>query len=137
MSHYVIKIASGEVIYGTVENELEKKMLVVNNPLVWEDYESEDGRVGSALVNYLVGTTEKSIPIAVSSIISMASMSDAFTNFYEVAVKVQEITDEAYKEKLVHMTRKMMGLVMEYQDKAKASSSGGLVISADSDSTIH
>jgi hypothetical protein len=139
MTHYVLKLSSGELVYGTVDDKKsDKKMLVLNDPLIWEDYESEDGRTGSALVKYMVGAGEEQIPIAIASITSMSTMSDHFANFYDVAVAVQRITDEAYRERLMSMTRGMLGLVIEYQNKQHADSTGGLVMSpSDSDSTIH
>lgn len=139
MSHYVIKITSGELVYGVVdEKATDKKILILQNPLVWEDYESEDGRTGSALVNYITGAKENKIPISTSSIISMSLMTDTFANFYDVAVAVQKITDAAYKEKLEHMTRKMRTMVIDYQDKAYADETGSLIVSStDTDTTIH
>jgi hypothetical protein len=139
MSHYVVKLASGELVYGTIdESETDKKMIVLHNPLIWEDYETDDGRVGSALVNYMVGTTEAKVPIAIAGITSMAAMSQTFANFYDVAVAVQKITDEAYKEKLVHMTKKMLGMVIEYQARQHADKTGDIVMHpTDSDTTIH
>jgi hypothetical protein len=68
----------------------------------------------------------------------MAVMSETFSNFYDVAVEVQKITDEAYQEKLQYMTKKMLGLVIEYQNKRHATNTGDLVFTAvDTDITIH
>lgn len=139
MSHYIVKINSGELVYGTVDSkETDKDMLILNNPLVWEDYEMEDGRVGSALVKYITGSAESKIPISVKSITSMALMSESFAEFYDVAVAVQQITDEAYQEKLQSMTRKMVGMVIDYQNRTHADKTGDIVFSpTDSDNTIH
>ena len=139
MSHYAVKITSGEIVYGTVDEDgTDSKMIVLNNPLVWEDYETEDGRMGSALVKYLTGSNEEKIPIAISSIVSMATMNETFSHFYDVSVQVQKITDESYQERLVHMTKKMVGLVIDYQNRKHADDTGGIVFSpSDSDTTIH
>lgn len=138
MSHYIVKLTSGELVYGTIdEKETDKKMLVLNNPLIWEEYETEDGRMGSALVRYITGTPENKVPVAISAIVSMVTMGDAFINFYDAAVAVQKITEEAYEERLVHMTQRMVSLVMDYQNRAHADQTGDLVISSNSDITIH
>ena len=139
MSHYAVKITSGEIVYGTVDEDgTDSKMIVLNNPLVWEDYETEDGRMGSALVKYLTGSNEEKIPIAIASIVSMATMSETFSHFYDVAVQVQKITDESYQERLVHMTKKMVGLVIDYQNTKHPDDTGGIVFSpSESDTTIH
>lgn len=140
MSHYAVKITSGEIVYGTFdEPNLGDKMIVINNPLIWEDYEAEDGRVGSALVKYITGTDEDQVGISISSIISVSAMNEEFTRFYDVAVEVQKITDEAYKEKLQYMTRRMLSLVIEYQNKQHAENTGDIVFTSptDTDTTIH
>lgn len=139
MSHFIVKLTSGEFVYGTVDpKEKDDKMLVINNPLVWEEYEMEDGRTGSALVKYVVGTKETQVPIAITSITSIVTMSQSFEDFYEAAVAVQKITDEAYDEKLSHMTKKMVSLVIDYQARSHASDTDGIVVSLkDSDTTIH
>jgi hypothetical protein len=88
----MFKLSSGELVYGTVDDKKsDKKMLVLNDPLIWEDYESEDGRTGSALVKYMVGAGEEQIPIAKLPSLSMSTMSDHFANFYDVAVEVQRL----------------------------------------------
>jgi hypothetical protein len=106
--------------------------------MIWEDYETEDGRLGSALVKFITGCSESQVPIAVKSIISMSLLNDAFINFYEVSVEVSKITDEAYQEKLQYMTRKMINLVIDYQNQRHADETGDIVFSpTDSDTTIH
>jgi hypothetical protein len=139
MSHYVVKISSGELVYGTANKEdADTKMLILNNPLIWEDYETEDGRMGSALVRFITGGKESRIPIASESIISISLMTEEFSKFYDASVEVQKITDEAYKENLHHMTKKMVGLIIEYQNAAQAYKTGELVVSPkDTDHTIH
>jgi hypothetical protein len=139
MSHFILKLTSGEFVYGTINPlELDEKMLVIDNPLVWEDYEMEDGRHGTALVKYMTGTKETKIPIAISAVVSMAAMSPSFENMYEAAVAVQKITDESYDEKIVYMTKRMIDLVMDYQAREQAAKTDGIIMTAaDTDTTIH
>lgn len=138
MSHFILKLTSGEIVYGTVDlNSGDKKMIIVKNPLIWEEYESPDGYVGTALVKYLNGTAETQIPLAITSIVSMASMSPTFSQFYDAAVAVQKITDEAYDEKIAHMTKKMKALVTDYQSKVDASQFDGLVAFPTDTDSIH
>ena len=77
MSHFIIKLVSGEFVYGKVKSA-ETKMLTIENPLVWEDYISQDGSAGSAMVKYITGSDEKVIPIATNAVVSMAAMSPTF-----------------------------------------------------------
>jgi hypothetical protein len=113
-------------------------MVVIQNPLTWHEYESEEGSAGSALVKYMQGTSENEVPIAITSITSMAKMSPLFENFYDAAVAVQQITDEAYNENIAYMTSRMCDLVMDYQDRMQAMSTDEIVISHKStNTTIH
>lgn len=139
MSHFILKLTSGENVYCVLDmKDADKKMVIVENPMIWEEYENpETGQVGTALVKYLNGTAEYKIPVALSSIISIAAMSTAFANFYDAAVAVSKITDEAYDERLASMTSRMIALVMDYQDKAHAEKTGELVISSSDTTTIH
>jgi hypothetical protein len=140
MSHYILKLTSGDIVYGIIDlDKTDKKMVVLENPLTWEDYETEDGRVGSALVKYMTGTDETKIPIATSSIVSMCTMSEKFTNYYEAAAACQAITDEAYAEKLVQMTNRMIELVQDYRAKEAVEELGpdALVAYKTDTNTIH
>lgn len=142
MSHYILKLTSGEFVYGIIDTiKTDKKMVVLENPLTWEEYETGDGQIGSALVKFVNGSSETSIPIATTAIVSISKMSKVFEDFYDAAVACQQITDEAYDEKISFMTRKMIGLVMEYQAKAAADALGKDSIVAfkkpDSDITFH
>ena len=139
MNHYIVKLITGEFVYGVLDTEnTDKKMIIMENPLTWEEYDSPDGVSGSALVKFVSGTRDSSVPIATHSIISITAMSDAFTDFYDAAVAVQKITDEAYDDKIRYMTRKMCSLVMDYQAQAHADETNGIVgYSTDTDITIH
>jgi hypothetical protein len=139
MSHFILKLTSGENVYGVLDmGSVDKKMVIVENPMVWEEYENpETGQTGTALVKYLTGTAESKIPVALSSIISMAAMSDTFSNFYDAAVAVAKIMDDAYDERIAGMTHKMVDLIIDYQDKAQAEKTGELVISSSNTTTIH
>lgn len=135
MNHFIVKLTSGEFVYGTIEDTKSKGMIIVKNPLTWQEYENEEGHLGSALVKYMTGTEEEEVPISTTSITSMARMSPTFEDFYEAAVAVQKITEEAYNENISFMTIRMIDLVMDYQDKHHAHTTGELV--ASSKSTIH
>lgn len=138
MSHFVLKLTSGENVYGVLDiKTADKKMVTIENPMIWEEYESPDGHIGTALVKYITGTKETRVPIALSSIISIAAMSDTFSKFYDAAVVVSKITDEAYNERIVSMTNRMVNLIIDYQDKAQAEKTGELVISSSDTDTIH
>jgi hypothetical protein len=132
---------SGENVYGVVESlKSDPKMLIIKNPLIWEDYDTPDGYTGSALVKFMAGTSESSIPISISSIVSIANMSPEFSKFYDAAVSVQKITDEAYAEKLLDMTRRMKEMIAGYNEKAQAASFGRDALVAfplDTEDTIH
>lgn len=128
-NHFIVKISTGEFVYGEIDLEnTDKKMVTLKNPLVWEEYETADGYSGTALVKYMNGSKDKKIPIATSSIVSMSQMDKTFSEFYDAAVACQQITDEVYNEKLRHQTKKMIGLVLDYQAKAAAAELDGLII---------
>lgn len=140
MNHFILKLTNGELVYGVVDpDNTDKKMVTLENPLTWEEYETSEGGTGSALVKFCVGTKETKLPIAATSITSMALMSDRFAHFYDAAVAVNVITDEAYDEKLAYMTKQMIGLVMDYQAKAESEDNSGALVSysTDSSNTIH
>jgi hypothetical protein len=141
MSHFILKLTSGESVYGVIDlDKMEKKMVVIKNPLVYEEYESPEGHTGTALVKYMGGTADNAIPIATASITSMAEMSAAFSRYYDAAVAIQEITDQAYQERLGVMTKRMLAMVSDFQEQAIAASLGKDVIVAfpsDTEDTIH
>lgn len=139
MNHFIIKLTSGEFVYGVINDELkEKNMVVVQNPLTWHEYDDDEGNSGSALIKFINGSSDTEIPIATTSIISMARMSTAFENFYEAAVAVQQITDTAYEENIIRMTNRMCDMVLDFQDRQQAISTDELVIShRSSNTTIH
>jgi hypothetical protein len=140
MSHFILKLTSGEFVYGVLdENIKEKGMVILQNPLTWQEYSDDEGRLGSALVKYVNGTSENKIPISVSAIMSMAKMSPIFEEFYEAAVAIQQITDESYNENISLMTSRMYDLVVDYQDRKQALITNELVISSkkSSNTTIH
>lgn len=140
MSYFIIKLTTGEFVYGTLSTEKEEKgMVIVNNPLTWQEYSDDEGYMGSALVKFINGTSETQVPIATSHIISMAKMSPVFEEYYEAAVAVQEITRESYEESLVNMTSRMCDLVLDYQDRMQSMHTDELVISSkrSSNTTLH
>lgn len=138
MSHFILKLTTGEFVYGVIDlDNTDKNMVTLENPLTWEDYETSDGGHGSALVKYCVGTKDKQIPISSASIISMVAMSTQFSSFYDAAVEVNKITDEAYDEKLLSMTKRMQGMVLDFKAKFIADETGGLVAYSTDSDTIH
>lgn len=139
-SHYVIKLITGESLYATL-GKTEKDVLVVKNPMMWEDYVSEDGMVGSTLVKYVTGSDEKDIPISKTAVISMAKMSNTFINFYDAAVAMTDITVKSYELKLKQITKSMVNRVSEYYATRVQLETNDIVaypiIPADDKDTIH
>ncbi len=138
MSHFIVKLTSGEAVYGILDEEnTDSKMLTLKNPLVWEEYENSEGQVGSVLVKYIVGTDESEIAIATTGLVSMAAMSDQFAKYYDMAVECQKITDQSYAERLKHMTKKMANVIIEYQAKVLSDATDGLIAYRTDLDTIH
>lgn len=136
MSHYILKLVTGEFVYGKIDiDNTDKKMVSLTNPLVWEEYTSEDGQSGTAMVKYVTGTHEDTIPIATSSIISMATMSEPFTAFYEAAVGITKISDQNYDAKLADMTARMKLMINDHHARKTAKETDELV--SYSTDTIH
>jgi hypothetical protein len=138
MNHFILKLLSGENVYGVIKEKCSSsKMVIIENPMVWEEYEGPDGITGSALVKYLNGTQESSIPISSSSITSMATMSGTFSDFYDAAVEVSKITDESYDERISHMTRKMKSMITDYHARMIADATGEIIGYRTDIDTIH
>ena len=142
MSHFIVKLVNGDTVYGIVTvDSSDKKIMLVEHPLVWEDYETTDGAYGSALVKYFTGSDEDTIAIPSTAVVSIALMSPVFQKFYESALTIQALSDKAYDDKIRYMTAKMNDLIVEQYAKDLADKTGELVeYSTDLDttnSTIH
>lgn len=139
MSHYILKLSSGEFVYGVINpKKSDQKIITMHNPMVWEEYTTQDGYTGTALVRYMTGTTEEIIPISTSHVTSMAKMSETFSGYYDAAVACNKITDESYEEKLAYMTKKITEMVVDHQLKVQAAKTGGIAFTEnDISDTIH
>jgi hypothetical protein len=135
MSHYIIKLTSGETVYGMISEPTKGTMVVVKDPLVWEEYETEDGG-GTALVRYIAGTDEEDIPINKNCIVSMAGMSEEFKDFYDAAVGIQKETNGAYSKKIASMAERMKHYLMDMQAKRHSIDTDDIV-AWQTDNTIH
>ena len=114
-NHFVIKLITGDTLYGTIStDDATEGMLIVNDPLIWEEYYNEDGYPASTLVRYCSGSDESEIPIARTAIISMAAMSEDFAEFYDAAVGMTEMSHDIYKSKLQTMTCSMRNKISAY-----------------------
>jgi hypothetical protein len=142
MNHFIIKLASGEFVYGMIdEDTVSSKMLVVNNPLTWEEYINEDGMSSSTLTKFCTGSDEEDVPINSSHVVSITAMSPTFARFYDSAVALQKIIEPSYNSKLEAMTNRMFSAVSDHYAKQVQQETGGIVAyypyPEDSDNTIH
>lgn len=139
--HFIIKLITGEMIYGKVNtDQSDNKVVIVKDPLMWEEYYNEDGAVGSTLIKYCTGTHEREVPFTNSSIISMNKMSKPFENFYDAAVEIQLLYESAYDNKLKQMTNRMRNTLLSHMAFIKQKETDELVgwIPYDSeDNTLH
>lgn len=141
MNHFIIKLITGEVVYGKLsENSIEKKMLIIHDPLVWEEYTNEDGYRGASLVKFCTGSDENEVPIINSAVISMNRMSATFAKFYDAAVVTQMFTETQYQVKLKQMTNRMHNYINDYYAYNHSKDTGDIVMYPtlpDTEDTIH
>jgi hypothetical protein len=141
MNHFIIRLITGEVVYGKLSSDsIETKMIIIHDPLTWEEYVSEEGHSSSALVRFCNGTDETEIPIVNTAVISMSRMSKDFTNFYDSAVALQKATEKQYSKRLRQMTDRMHAVLNDYWASSVSAETGDIVcypIQPDSEDTIH
>lgn len=129
MSHFIIKLVTGDTIYGKIQpSQAEgEQMVIVADPLEWEEFYTEEGYPASTLVRYCAGSDETEIPLARTAIISMAAMSEDFIKFYDAAVGMTDISAVAYRSKLRSMTCNMMNKLEAYHATQIQQETGDLV----------
>lgn len=129
MSHFIIKLITGDTIYGKIQpSQAEgEQMVIVEDPLEWEEFYTEEGYPATTLVRYCAGSDETEIPIARSAIISMAAMSDDFIDFYDAAIGMTDISANSYKVKLRGMTCNMRNKLEAYHALQIQEETGDLV----------
>jgi hypothetical protein len=127
-NYFVIKLSTGDTVYARVEaKQPEGKMVIVEDPLIWEEFFTEDGYSASTLVRYCSGSDEREVPISRNAIVSMAAMSPDFSAFYEAAVGMTDMTADIYKHKLQDMTHSMMNKLSAYHAQKVQRETGDLV----------
>ena len=129
MSHFIIKLITGDTIYGKMQPSQKEgeQMVIVEDPLQWEEFYTEEGYPASTLTRYCSGSDETEIPIARSAIISMAAMNEDFADFYDAAVGMTDMSAAGYKVKLRGMTCNMLNKLQAYHAAQIQEETGQLV----------
>lgn len=141
MNYYILKLTSGDVIYGMIdEDTISENFLVVSHPMMWEEFYDDEGHASNSLVKYISGTDEEDIPVQSSNIISMALMSKEFIEFYDAALMLQSLSSAPYKKKLLETASRMRAAYNKHTASQIQKATGDIVAyyAAESDSgTIH
>lgn len=116
-----IKLISGQEVFAKLlEEEINSNdpFIVMEDPLIQEEFFNEDGTTSVAMAKFSTATHERHIPLAKHTIISTAIMSEPFRAYYKESVDISNMSLEKYDEKLIQMASKMAAHNIIFRDDA-------------------
>jgi hypothetical protein len=98
----IIKLSNGEEIYARIPEDVNEgaPILLVEDPLVEEEYFNEDGSTSTALVKFCRKSHERRVPIIKSHILALTAMSSPFKSYYKAAVEFNLLAEKSYDDKI-------------------------------------
>jgi hypothetical protein len=98
----IIKLSNGEEVYARVPEDVNEgsPVLLLEDPLIEEEYFNEDGSTTSALIKFCKKSHERKIPVIKSHIMAMTAMSPPFKTYYKAAVEFAKLAEQSYDDKI-------------------------------------